>query len=90
MDGNQQAIIDGLRNIPGVSVEPGHDDIIVGIRGYTYWYEVKTEDQRSKKDGHIKESAKTPGQKRLDETWKGHRRYVTTLEEVLEDIFLTL
>ncbi len=87
IDRNQKAIIEALRALPNVSVEPGHDDIIVGLRGQTFWYEIKDTSQLSKKTGKLRESAKTEDQKRLDRTWKGHRKYVTSIDEILEDIF---
>ena len=75
IDANQPAIVEALRSIPGVTVAVGHDDILVGYAGNTYWYEVKT-------------SVKSPlrkGQKDLVNNWKGHYRVVSSIVEILED-----
>ena len=85
-DTNQQQIVADLRTIPGVSVEADHHDLLVGFRGYTFWYEIKNADAVSKKTGKIKESSKRDSQKVLDKTWTGHREYATTTEEILTDI----
>lgn len=85
-DDNQQAIVSELRKLPGVSVEVDKDDILVGFRGHTFWYEIKNKDQRSKKTKGLRKSAKRDKQKKLDETWTGHRKYVFTTEEILTDI----
>lgn len=86
IDDNQEEIVKELRKMPGVTVEVNHHDIIVGFRNFTLWYEIKNLDEVSKKTGKIKESAKTPRQKKLDKEWTGHREYVTSTEEILEDI----
>ena len=41
IDRNQGDIVSALRKIPGISVETGHDDILVGYKGRTWWFEVK-------------------------------------------------
>jgi len=84
VDENQPGIVDDLRKL-GYSVEVGHDDLIVGHARRTYWYEVKTVDCLDK-HGNIKESSKREDQKRLDREYKGHRRYVTCTEDILEDL----
>lgn len=86
IDQNQRAIVNALRKIPGVSVEVGHDDFLCGYRGLVFWFECKDESARSAKTGEILGSAKTPRQKRLDETWTGHRAYVVTLDDVLREL----
>ena len=86
IDNNQENIVSALRMLPGVRVEVNHHDLLVGFRGFTMWYEIKNEDQRSKKTGEILESAKRASQKTLDETWTGHRKYVTSIEEIVADI----
>jgi len=88
VDNNQKMIVDALRTIPGVSVEPGHDDILVGYNrtGLTYWYEIKNEDAVSKKTGAIKPSELTKTERDRILTWPGHYRVVWKLEQILEDM----
>ncbi len=75
VDANQPAIVDELRK-RGYSVEVGHDDILVGRNGRTYWYEIKTDEKAAVKDTQIK----------LQENFKGHYAIVWTIEMILEDI----
>ena len=75
-DGNQGDIVSMLREIPGVMVSTAHDDILVGYRGRTYWFEIK-----SSKDAPIR-----PGQKKLREEWPGHYKIIWTLDMILEDM----
>lgn len=84
VDSNQADIVKALRKI--ASVELGHDDILVGYKGRTYWFEIKNADAVSKKTGKILESAKKEGQIRLENEFKGHYRIVSSLEEILEDM----
>ena len=86
IDNNQENIVSALRMLPGVRVEVNHHDILVGFRGFTMWYEIKNEEQRSKKTGKIRKSAKRASQKILDGIWTGHRKYVTSIEEIVADI----
>lgn len=86
VDANQQKIIKDLRKLPGVSTEVGYNDLLVGFMGITFWYELKNPDKISKKTKKLIKSAKTDTQKDLDKTWTGHRKYVTTFEEILADI----
>ena len=86
IDSNQKQIVAALRKLPGVSVVVDKDDIVLGFRNYTMWYEFKNPNKISKKNGELLESAKTPRQKDLDKTYTGHRKYVTTFEEILADI----
>lgn len=91
VDANQTAIVRVLRTCPGISVDVGHDDILVGFRGKTYWFEIKNQAEISRKTGMVKESAKKESQKKLDALWTGHRAYVSTVEQILsiitEDVF---
>ena len=86
IDNNQSDIVKALRKLPGVTVEVNHHDIICGFRGFTMWYEIKNTDQVSKRTKKILDSAKRKSQKKLDKTWTGHRKYATTVEEILADI----
>ena len=78
IDENQPRIVEQLRQIPGVTVATGMDDILCGAHGRTYWYELKT-------------SAKAevrPSQIRLRETWTGHYKVVTSVDEIMRDMGL--
>ncbi len=86
VDDNQGDIVDELRKIPGATVEVGHDDILVGYRGKTYWYEIKNPDAVSKKTGEILESEIQDSQKKLRAEWAGHYRIVSSLDEILRDL----
>ena len=86
VDANQPDIVTALRKMPGVSVEVGHDDILVGYKGRTYWFEIKSEASVSKSTGEILESAKKTGQRYLEREWPGHYRIVSTLGEILEEL----
>jgi hypothetical protein len=84
-DKNQSAIVEALRDL-GFSVETNHDDILVGLNGLTFWYEIKSDNAVSKKSGEVLDSKKKKSQKRLEKEWKGHYRIVSSLDEILEDI----
>lgn len=75
-DANQPEIVKSLRQISGVTVHLDVDDILVGYKGKTYWFE-------------IKESPKAnvqPSQIELQANWKGHYKIVWSLDMILEDI----
>ena len=80
VDQNQKDIVGALRDIPGVTVELGHDDILVGYNGLTYWFELK----KSKPSP----SMIKPDQYRLLENFTGHYKIVWTTEMILEEIGL--
>ena len=85
VDKNQNAICEALEKL-GFSVEKGHDDILVGKHGKTWWFEIKSENAVSKKTGKVREKAKKKSQVRLDNEWKGHYKIVSSLDEILADI----
>lgn len=85
VDSNQSEIVNKLREV-GFSVEVDHDDILVGWVGFNFWYELKSKDALSKKTGEVLESSKRDSQKTLDKTWKGHRKYVSSFQEIFNDI----
>jgi hypothetical protein len=87
-DSNQADIIDKLRKIPGITAMPGHDDIIVGFCGMTFWYEIKSDRAVSKKTGKIRESEKKTSQKVLEKTFAGHFKIVSSYEDILRDLIL--
>ena len=84
-DDNEKDIVSDLRKL-GFKVETGHDDILVGYQGNTFWYEIKKPESVSKKTGLINESAKKPSQIKLEKEWKGHYKIVSSLEEILKDM----
>ncbi len=88
VDNNQSDIVKALRKIPGVTVEVGHDDILVGRVGRTFWFEVKTPDCVSKKTGKVRPSKIKDSQKKLLHTWMGHYSLIWTLDQILKEIGL--
>ena len=82
VDSNQVQIVEDLRKL-GFSVQPGHDDILVGRCGKTYWFEIKAPSCRSKKTGEILQSAKKKSQITLEAEWRGHYKLVISLDEIL-------
>lgn len=78
VDGNQGEIVKALQKIPGVSVATGHDDILVGFRGHTYWFEIKVPEKRKRLQ---------PAQTRLKERWTGQYDVVWETEHILNRIF---
>ena len=89
VDLNQSDIVDALRAIPGVKVELNHDDILVGYKGRTYWFEIKSEKAISKQTGKVLESEKKKSQKVLEAEWTGHYRIVSSIDEILLDMGIT-
>ena len=85
VDSNQVQIVEYLRKL-GFSVQPGHDDILVGRAGKTYWFELKSPSCRSKRTGEILDSKKKESQIKLEQEWKGHYKLVTSLDEILVEI----
>lgn len=75
VDNNQQQIVKELREY-GYCVEVGHDDILVGHYGKTYWYEIKAK-PRSKiqKD-----------QTRLLDNFSGHYKIAWNAQMIINDI----
>ena len=86
IDSNQREIVEQLRKIPGVKVELNHDDILVGYKGRTYWYEVKDPSTVSSKTGDVRQSEKKPSQIKLENEWTGHYRIIWKLEQILNEI----
>lgn len=87
VDDNQKAIVDELRSYPGIKVMLGMDDILVGYKGKTYWYEVKNPSAISKRTGELLGSKVKAGQKVLAKEWPGHYEMVTTAEEILLELW---
>ena len=86
VDENQPEIVKQLRKIHGVTVEPGHDDVLVGFMGQTYWFEIKSGDALSKRTGEVLHSKKQKHQRELEQSWAGHYQIVSTLDEILDAI----
>lgn len=86
VDANQAAIVEELRMIHGLSVVAGHDDILVGWNGKTYWYEIKDPNKTLNKDGTLKPDALKPSQKKLLAEWTGHYKVVFCTDDILKDL----
>ena len=84
IDANQPEIVEHLEKL-GFSVEVGHDDILVGKDGKTWWFEIKHPDCANNR-GQVFRSSKKPSQILLEENWQGHYKIVTCVEDILEDI----
>lgn len=85
VDENQAEIVAMLRSA-GFSVEVGHDDILVGHQGKTYWYEIKDPEKTLKKDGTWRAGARKKSQLKLEQEWKGHYKVVHSFEQIIGDI----
>ena len=85
VDSNQEEIVKQLRDIPGVSVSTGKDDILVGFKGKTFWFELKVPDV-FKKNGEFKRGAIKNSQLELLHSWEGHYSVVWSIEQLLQEI----
>ena len=85
-DNNQKDILKELRKIPGLSVQAGHDDLLVGYKGVTYWYEVKNPEKMNKDGSATKGTETQKKQTKLFLEWKGHIKLVWELDQILKDI----
>ena len=86
VDENQRAIVKALRAIPGMTVEVGHDDILVGFKGRTFWFEVKRPEAVSKRVNEVLASQITESERKRWEEWAGHYRIVWSIDQILADI----
>ena len=86
VDSNQPDIVKDLRKIPGVTVEVGHDDILVGYERRTYWFEIKEPGMVSSRTGEIRPSSIKPSQKALIEEWRGFYKIVWNVDQILAEI----
>ena len=75
IDANQPYIVKELRGL-GYSVELDHDDILVGHKGRTYWFEIKTGPKAEVKDS----------QKKLLAEYTGHYSIVWSAEMIIKEI----
>jgi len=85
IDNNQNDIVKALRKIPGVTVQPNHDDILVGYLGMTFWFEIK-EQTPYKQGGELKKGALKDSQIKLINEWTGHYSVVWNLEMILKEL----
>ena len=86
VDDNQQSIIEQLRG-RGISVEPRHDDLLVGYMGRTFWFELKNPERCFKADGvTFAKGAIKESQSKIRSTWRGHYSVVTELDQILKQI----
>jgi len=85
VDKNQREIVKALRSIPGVTVETGHDDILVGYRGRTYWFEIKAP-RAIGADGRVKRSEMTDSEVARLEGWAGHYSIASSIDDILSTI----
>ena len=91
IDKNQPAIVKALRAIPGVTVQVGMDEILIGCKDpagipRTYWIEIKQPDTVSKKTGEIKHSAIKESQHKLLANFTGHYAICHSLDQILNEI----
>jgi len=84
-DNNQSQIVKELRQIPGVTVVTGHDDLLIGYKGKTYWFEIKDPEMVGK-DGNVRPSAIKESQKSLLANYTGHYRIVWSIDQILSEL----
>ena len=87
-DRNQGDIVSALRKIPGISVETGHDDILVGYKGRSWWFEVKAQECVSPRTARVRASSMTKSEKHRLNNWKGQYDVVWDVYQILEIIGL--
>ena len=85
-DENQPEIVAALRKLPGVSVEVGHDDIIIGYKGQNFWIEIKDPSKTLRKCGRIKTDIFKKSQILLMRDWTGQYSICFTFMDCLEVI----
>ena len=88
IDKSQNEIVKKLRSIPGVTVEVGHDDILIGRNGLNYWVELKTPEKVLKKSGELKAGALKDSQIKLQSEWCGQYLVAWDISQILAEIGL--
>ena len=89
-DTNEKDIVKTLKKIPGVTVETGHDDLLVGFRKRTWWFEVKNPDEVNKEGMPYKKDNNTyRKQKKIYDEFTGQYHFVTTADEIMTIIGVT-
>lgn len=86
VDDNQPSIVEHLRKLSGVTVEPGHDDILVGYKGQNYWIEIKDPAKTLNKCGRVKAKEIKKKQRELLSSWAGNYYIAWTFKEIVEII----
>lgn len=85
-DGNQKALVEQMRSIPGLSVVHTHTvgkglpDLILGYKGRNYLVEVKDPSQPPSK------RKLTPDEVEFHESWTGSIHIVEKIEDVIKII----
>jgi hypothetical protein len=88
VDNNQSDIVEALRKIPGVTVETGHHDILVGYKNRTWWFEIKNQDCVSPKTARVRASEFTKSENYRLEHFTGQYDVVWDVYQILEIIGL--
>ena len=86
IDKNQPEIVEALREIAGVTVQLGMDDILVGYKSVNYWYEIKEPDTVSNVTKQVQPSKIKPSQHKLLAEWSGQYRIVWSIDQILDDL----
>lgn len=86
VDANQGEIVTALRAIPGVTVQLGMDDILIGYRGVNYWIEIKEPDSVSTVTGEVRPSCIKDSQHKLVAEWKGQYDICHDIGQILKII----
>ena len=86
IDGNQNTLIDQMRQIPGLTVRitsmvgNGFTDTVIGYRGKTHLLEIKDPSQPPSK------RKLTPDEQKFHDSWTGSIWVVETIDDVLKII----
>jgi hypothetical protein len=84
-DANQPEIVKQLREM-GATVQTGMDDLLVGWKGKTFWFEIKDPEKTLTKKGEWTSTALKPAQIKLCDEWKGHYRVVHSIEQIIKEL----
>lgn len=84
IDNNQNEIVSDLEKIPGMTVKKGHDDILIGYRGFTFWIEIKSDLAVSKKTGKVLKSQIKKSQKDILNTFTGAYLIASSYNQIIE------
>jgi hypothetical protein len=85
VDSNQGEIVAYLRSM-GASVQTGMDDLLVGWKGKTFWFEIKDPEKTLTKSGEWKSGALKDSQVKLCDEWRGHYQVVHSVEQIIQEI----
>jgi hypothetical protein len=88
IDANQPEIVNQLRSLPGVSVVLDKDDIIVGYKKKSYWFEIKVPEKLFSKKGYLQVDQIKESQWELTRTYNGHYEIVWNIDQILRSIGL--